>query len=120
MTKLINADEIMKSIIEQHCKECVLRKGVKNGKLRVIYDIGEAPCRACLIDYTKTIIDDAPAVDAEPVKRGYIKYKTIYGRDRVSCSACGYEYARMDGDIHNYCPNCGAKMGVLGKILPTL
>ena len=56
------------------------------------------------------MIDMARTVDAEQVRHGYIKYKTIYGRDRVSCSVCGYEYARMDGDIHKYCPCCGARM----------
>lgn len=74
-----------------------------------IYDVSPA-YGTCVMGVTEEDIELAPTVDAEPVRHGYITLKTIYGRDRVNCSVCGYEYARMDGDIHNYCPNCGAKM----------
>lgn len=67
MTRYINADETLNDIFERHCKECVSRKGVKNGKLRVLYDIGDAPCRACLIDDVKTMIYDTPTVEAIPI-----------------------------------------------------
>lgn len=71
------------------------------------------------------LIQDAPAVDAEPVKRGkwkgYLiphwtkrydddgepeyKYHTEY-----VCNICGYNSIIK----HNYCPHCGAKMEVEG------
>ena len=59
-----------------------------------------------------TMIENAPAVDAEPVRRGkrlIIKTteKNRYGcyGYRVKCSECGCE-----ASFSNYCPNCGAKM----------
>lgn len=80
--RLIDADETLNNIIERHCMECILRKGMKNGKMRVLYDIGEAPCRACLIDDMKSMIDDAPTVDAVPV---------------IRCKDC--KYLRLTGTI---------------------
>ena len=60
------------------------------------------------------IINEAPAVDAEPVKHGRWEW-----RGGIPwCSNCGkmptgYSY---DGDVNttNYCPNCGAKMDLEG------
>lgn len=31
----------------RYCTDCDRRKGIKNGKYRTLYDIGDAPCRAC-------------------------------------------------------------------------
>ena len=48
-------------------------------------------------------INDAPAVDAEPVRHGHwIKRGGWYW-----CSECGDHWG---DDGANYCPNCGAKM----------
>ena len=50
------------------------------------------------------LVDEAPNIEAEPVKRG--KWTKVN-----ACSLCGFQpwYER---DIHtlSYCPNCGAKM----------
>lgn len=59
-------------------------------------------------------IDEAPVVDAEPVRHGrwidrgdYVT--TAYGSlDLKICSACNAEVTLDDYDY--YCPNCGAKM----------
>lgn len=60
------------------------------------------------------VIDNAPTIDAVPVRHG----KWIYGNDfhwyMASCSACGYQ-RRTDikatgWNQWKYCPNCGAKM----------
>ena len=65
-------------------------------------------------DVVSCVIDEAPSVDAEPVRHGRWETKvyttesdgwiTEY-REEV-CSECG------EGQIgiSNYCPNCGAKM----------
>lgn len=54
------------------------------------------------------IIDDAPTIEAEPVRRGrWIdhQYKE-FPIGRYECSVCG---ARHDMPW-DYCPNCGARM----------
>jgi hypothetical protein len=48
---------------ELHCKDCDHRKGMKNGKMRFVYGIGEAPCRACWIEDMIDCVDDWPAAD---------------------------------------------------------
>jgi hypothetical protein len=72
-------------VIERYCKDCERRKGIKNGKLKFIYDIGDAPCRACVIDDMIDELENAPTVDAEPV---------------VRCKDCKYYYV-YNG--HNFC-----------------
>lgn len=74
-------------------------------------------------------IDDAPTIEAEPVRHGHIvKKKRVIGRvehhkcpecshtwqkdkrckiDEWLCSECGKVLAH---NYTNYCPNCGAKM----------
>lgn len=55
---------------------------------------------------TKQLIEEAPTVDAEPVKHGMWKAG-------VTCSKC--EFIRQETRSGNpmvgrYCPNCGARM----------
>ena len=59
-------------------------------------------------------IDNAPTIEAEPVKHGWWVRDGI---DKWRCSVCGvgdnYAYAWDGGGAKlqdNYCPNCGAKM----------
>ena len=66
-------------------------------------------------------IDDAPTIDAEPVRHGKnIDYTEKYHCE-FKCSLCGatadiVEGGSLDGGYFNYCPNCGAKMD--GEIRP--
>jgi len=64
----------------------------------------------------KNLIDNAPTIEAEPVRHGrWIKKVESYhdshtgeywDEEYCSCPFCG-----KDSDLeHNYCPNCGAKM----------
>lgn len=70
-------------------------------------------------------IDDAPAVDAEPIRHGEWELR---GNDddldsTYYCSQCnfqldsdlfysGYECGKwIENNVFKYCPNCGAKMG---------
>ena len=60
----------------------------------------------CCLEVTTSIsgckvIDEAPVIDAVPVKHG--EWTVINGC--VSCSVCGEPNMEW-----NYCPNCGAKM----------
>jgi hypothetical protein len=56
--RLIDADALIDDLMERYCKECDKRKGIKNGRYRIIYEIGEAPCRACEVDDVKDVDDD--------------------------------------------------------------
>ena len=66
------------------------------------------------------VIDDAPTVDAVPVKMGNwiaVDYKTmehgfveIYPNDGVCCSECRTCFRKSRLLIRSYCPNCGADM----------
>lgn len=62
--RLIDADAFIKEKTEIFCETCDRRRGMKDGKLtkHFVYDIGDAPCRACdtgdMIDY----VDDAPTI----------------------------------------------------------
>lgn len=70
--RLIDADATIKYLREFRCKDCDRRKGMINGKTRFIYEIGDAPCRACDIgDTIDYFLDEdiSPTIDAVPVVR---------------------------------------------------
>ena len=67
--RLIDADALIDDLMERYCKECNKRRGIKNGKYRIIYEIGEAPCRACEVDDVKAELEEAPTADAVEVVR---------------------------------------------------
>ena len=48
---------------KQYCSNCERRKGIKNGKRKIIYEIGEAPCRSCGINDVIDDIDNFPTSD---------------------------------------------------------
>ena len=53
----------------------------------------------------------APTVDAVPVRHG--RWETNSDRpDSLICSICKCGFDMWKHDPHNYCPNCGAKMGM--------
>lgn len=60
-------------------------------------------------------IDNAPTIDAQPVKRG--KWRLVVERvitSKYACSECDSVYAipseLSPEGFYCYCPNCGAKM----------
>lgn len=61
--KYISVEAFTASVQERYCKNCDRRKGMKNGKLKTVYAIGDAPCRACGIDDMVGDIDDYPPAD---------------------------------------------------------
>mgnify|MGYP003325606029 CR=1 FL=1 len=48
-----------------YCENCERRKGMKNGKVKFVYDIGDAPCRACGYGDVLDDLEDAPTVIEE-------------------------------------------------------
>ena len=70
--RLIDADATIQYLREFRCKDCDKRKGMKNGKIRFCYEIGDVPCRACDIgDTIDYFLDEgiSPTVDGVAVVR---------------------------------------------------
>lgn len=121
--RLIDADALIHDITKLYCEDCEKRKGIKNGKLKFVYEIGDAPCRACGLDGLKDVIEDAPTVEAE--RHGHWIRTEAYPH-RVVCSECHRTYVRNENIIEGrykgdeivpiycteaeYCPHCGALM----------
>lgn len=112
MAEYIEREAFVEQKRKQYCEDCDRRKGMKNGKYKTLYEIGEAPCRACGMDDMLNDVEDFPAADVREVK----KSKWFDG----ACVSCGfkpmldYEYDTVYDDHNgyrwNYCPNCGADM----------
>ena len=72
------------------------------------HDIGIFLARDIVIS-----IEDAPTIDAVPVRHGEWK-EWDDGDNTWSCSVCGNPFVLIDGtpsdNEMNYCPNCGARM----------
>ena len=60
--RLIDADAFIAEQRHLYCENCERRKGMKNGKVKFVYDIGDAPCRACGYGDVLDDLEDAPAV----------------------------------------------------------
>lgn len=64
-------------------------------------------------------IDEMPAADVQPIKRGrwIAENRDVRGyADCYTCSNCNnytYMYTLMKDCEHEYCPNCGARMNVI-------
>ena len=99
--RLIDADEIMPSLrLLWICGGVSFGEGVKSAE---------------------EIINNAPTIEAEPVKHGrwIIRDNPGTGWYRVTCSECGEDVTSVvpvigffpDAKaVWNYCPDCGAKM----------
>ena len=89
--RLIDADASIKYLQEFRCKDCDRRKGMKNGKIRFCYEMGDAPCRACDIGDTIDYFleeDISPTIDAVQV---------------VRCKDCKYHFVDGDNVRFNMC-----------------
>lgn len=93
MSRLIEADGLKKSIEED--------EELKSNSLAYL-----------LMNLMTCYIDDAPIIDAEPVRHGH--WISVPHKSARICSVCEhdepYKNAPDDADIFNYCPHCGAKM----------
>lgn len=61
--RLIDADALINEAMERYCSDCERRKGVKNGKWKIVYSIGDAPCRACGTGDMIDELEDAPTIE---------------------------------------------------------
>lgn len=118
----IDRDAFIARYRDLYCTDCDSRKGMKNGKLKVCYEIGGVPCRACRQNDVLTDLEDYPAADVRPivcgkwVERRYWRPSTMnYGCIMYACSECGNELSYdaetgMWATNWNFCPNCGADL----------
>ena len=111
MAEYIDRDGYIKLQRELHCKNCPKREGTRNGKKQELYPFGGVVCRACELNDALDALEDFPAADVAPVKRGrldeHAKFEDcIYAK----CSECGVsQIFYYNKPLTNYCPNCGAK-----------
>ena len=61
--RLTDVDALIDDVKDRYCKDCNRRKGIKRGKYRIIYEIGEAPCKACGVGDMLDELENAPTVD---------------------------------------------------------
>ena len=57
-------------------------------------------------------IEEAPTIEAEPVRHGYWMCGDYYDIGDV-CSECDWDSGMVNPTLR-YCPNCGAKMDLEG------
>lgn len=98
--RLIDANALVKTIESVHCKDCNNYNG--------------AMCRACTWMDAMDYIEDAPTIDAQPVKHGkWIPNTSLPGQTGFHCSECMFTdkgtYSRRF-KRYKRCPNCGADM----------
>ena len=115
MAEYIDREAFVKDQRHLYCENCARRKGMKNGKMRFVYEIGDAPCRACGYGDVLDDLEDYPAADVRPVRRGRWNRTDAYPH-RLYCSVCYKTYLKNDELLErwefplNFCPNCGADM----------
>jgi len=64
MDEYIDRDAFLEQQRAWYCKDCNRRK---NSKGKTVYEIGEAPCRACDIGTMLDAVEDYPAADVRSV-----------------------------------------------------
>ena len=95
-----------KALIEKHCAE---NCGCTRGECGLTYE--EDGCDACT--FVKEV-EQAPAVEAEPVRHGEWELIADCANEGVYCSNCHKKVYKADYANQKLkskrCPNCGAKM----------
>lgn len=64
MAEYIDRSAFLEQKRAWYCKNCIRRT---NSKGKIVYEIGEAPCRACGIGDVLDDLEDVPAADVRPV-----------------------------------------------------
>ena len=110
MSEYIDRDAFLTQERAWYCENCDMRK---NSKEKMVYEIGEAPCRACYVNDLLNEVENCPAADVVELKTGQW---LIYDSDAnvYECSFCHELFILNEGtpreNNFNYCPFCGAKM----------
>ena len=120
MAGFIDRDTFLTQERAWYCDNCDMRK---NSKGKMVYEIGEAPCRACRINDILDEVENCPAANVVERKIGKNVATEYDDCDQFVCSECGIElqdWRRVERDedglevYHEYrlrfCPSCGAKI----------
>ena len=83
MSEYIEREAFLAEQRHLYCDNCARRK---NSKGKLVYDIGDAPCRACGICDVLDAVEDFPAADVRPV---------------VLCKDC--KYCRIEDEWEYWC-----------------
>ena len=67
MSEYIDRDSFLAEQRHLYCENCAKRKGMKNGKMKFVYEIGDASCRACGYGDVLDDLEDYPAADVRPI-----------------------------------------------------
>lgn len=97
-----------------YCTDCDKRKGKKRGKMVMLYEIGEAPCKSCGIHDMLGEVEMYPTADVRPVTHGkwidVTEQIYINGLPIVSCYRCNQCGETKWDTWTKFCPHCGAEM----------
>ena len=97
MTRLINADDMIKSLMDMTFYD-------EEG-----HTIDDYEDRLAIV---KSFVDSVPTVEAQPVRHGRWDYVTVVDEGFWRCSNCGTPSEALGAKVlYKYCPFCGAKMG---------
>lgn len=109
MAKHIDRNAFLTKERTLYCKNCIRRT---NSKGKTVYEIGEAPCRACGIGDVLDDLEDYPAADVVERKTGKWIFSYDHGGPNHAyfCSKCKRTIHTADLGDWSFCPNCGAKM----------
>ena len=72
MPDYINRDALVEEQRNLYCKNCAKRKGMKNGKMRTLYAVGDVPCRSCGIGDVLDEVEEYPTVDVPAKSKSYL------------------------------------------------
>ena len=114
MAEYINRGDFLAKMRKIFCEDCSHRKGMKDGKpTMIIYEIGEAPCRACLVEDVLTYLEEFPVayVDevvyckeckyGEMMKNGCTVFCHNIGTVKTAFSYCSSAERKVN--VENYC-----------------
>lgn len=101
--RLIDANALIKAIKGDHCKGC--------------NNYGCIMCRVCTWMDAMDYIEDAPTIEAQPVKHGnwnvtgeYFDKEEHEEKIDFQCSKCSMIYTlTKNRAMPNYCEHCGSK-----------
>jgi len=105
MAEYIDRDAFLTKERAWYCENCDMRK---NSKGKLVYEIGETPCRACDIGTILDAVEDYPAADV--VERRTGKWVKISSAGIYKCNQCGKTVITADIEAYKFCHECGAKM----------